>query len=75
MKHGEGCYRWQSGDIYSGRFVEDKREGVGVYTWNDGGVYRGEWKADRMNGIGRLVKGGIDIVGEFFADHFVKVVE
>ena len=46
-----------------------------MYYWNDGGTYRGEWKADRMNGVGRLVKGGIDIVGIFFADHFVNTIE
>ena len=28
-----------------------------------------------MNGIGRLVKGGLDVIGVFFADHFVDAVE
>ena len=28
-----------------------------------------------MNGVGRLVKGGIDITGIFFADHFVNSVD
>ena len=28
-----------------------------------------------MNGRGRLVKEGLDIVGEFFADHFVRPLE
>ena len=28
-----------------------------------------------MNGLGRLVKGEIDVIGEFSADHFVREVE
>ena len=28
-----------------------------------------------MNGYGRLSKGGIDVIGEFYADHFVREVE
>lgn len=27
-----------------------------------------------MNGYGRLVKDGIDIIGEFYADHFTREV-
>jgi|LakMenEpi03Aug12_release.lakeMendotaPanAssembly.Ray.scaffolds.fasta_scaffold3488438_1 hypothetical protein len=74
MKHGHGIYRWATGDTYVGNFIADKREGLGHYVWAEGGEYRGEWKADRMNGIGRLIKDGVDIVGEFFADHFVRPV-
>ena len=28
-----------------------------------------------MHGFGRLIKDGIDIIGEFYADHFVRPVE
>ena len=28
-----------------------------------------------MNGCGKLIKEGIEIVGEFFADHFVRPLE
>lgn len=28
-----------------------------------------------MNGMGRLIKDGIDILGEFLADHFHREVE
>lgn len=28
-----------------------------------------------MNGLGRLIKGDLDIVGQFSADHFVREVE
>lgn len=63
-------YTWKNSDRYEGQFSYDKREGLGEYYWNDGGFYKGEWKADRMNGFGRLVKDGVDVIGEFFADHF-----
>ena len=75
MKHGHGVYRWATGDTYQGYFNRDKREGLGHYVWAEGGDYRGEWAADRMNGVGRLNKEGIDIIGEFHADHFVRPVD
>lgn len=28
-----------------------------------------------MNGYGRLIKDGIDVVGQFFADHFERDLE
>ncbi len=28
-----------------------------------------------MNGFGRLIKEGVDIAGEFHADHFVRPIE
>ena len=55
--------------------MEDKREGVGIYEWYEGGNYKGQWHGDRMNGCGKLIKEGIEIVGEFFADHFVRPLE
>lgn len=55
--------------------MRDKREGLGQYSWNEGGEYKGQWHADRMNGIGRLSKNGVDILGDFFADHFERPIE
>lgn len=75
QKHGNGEYKWATGDTYIGNFCEDKREGLGVYDWSEGGFYKGEWSGDRMNGYGKLIKEGVDIAGEFFADHFVRPVE
>lgn len=28
-----------------------------------------------MNGFGRLVKDGMDVIGDFFADHFERPIE
>jgi hypothetical protein len=28
-----------------------------------------------MNGLGRLIKDGIDVIGEFMGDHFQRPVE
>jgi hypothetical protein len=67
-------YKWANGDLYDGSFQLDKRQGLGVYLWADRGIYRGEWSKDRMNGYGRLTKDGIDILGEFFADHFTREI-
>ena len=75
-KHGEGKYIWnKTKETYFGNFNFDKREGLGMYYWADGGYFKGEWRADRMNGYGRLVKDGLDVLGEFYADHFTREVE
>lgn len=47
MKHGYGVYKWKSGNVYKGQFVNDQREGHGIMIWSDGTKYEGNWK----NGI------------------------
>ena len=74
MKQGTGMYRWGA-DTYWGQFAGDKREGLGVYEWGEGASYRGEWQADRMGGVGRLLKDGLEVVGLFHADQFVRALE
>ena len=74
QKHGRGVYKWANGDIYSGLFYQDKRSGLGTYQWQEGGYYRGDWGSDRMDGLGLLVKDEIEVMGEFFADQFVRAV-
>lgn len=75
MKNGHGIYKWTTGDLYIGSFVREKRQGLGQYVWAEGGEYRGEWKAERMHGFGRLIKDGLDIIGEFSADNFLRPVD
>ena len=40
--------------VYSGDFVNDKREGRGIYTWPDGSKYEGHFKANKRSGYGRF---------------------
>ena len=38
-----GTYTWKNGDVYKGRFVEDKRTGLGTMIYKDKGTYKGQW--------------------------------
>lgn len=56
--HGEGVYRYASGDEYSGSFERGVRCGVGEMRWRNGDVYTGHWSAGERSGQGRYVEGG-----------------
>ncbi len=43
-KHGEGIFRWPSGNEYRGKFVNDFRHGFGEMNWVDGSYYKGGWE-------------------------------
>jgi len=53
--HGKGVFKFASGKIYTGEFVEDRREGFGTMTWPDGRAYEGIWTNGIMNGYGKMV--------------------
>ena len=41
--HGKGVYKWLDGRLYTGNYVNDKKDGYGVYVWADGRAYLGNW--------------------------------
>ena len=51
-RHGQGTYRWNSGDIYEGNWVNDIKSGYAKYTakW---GTYEGYYKNDARCGCGK----------------------
>jgi hypothetical protein len=51
-RHGEGTYFWKSGNTYTGKWVEDKREGYGIEKFPGGARYTGEFKNSLFNGSG-----------------------
>lgn len=54
--HGEGTLITASGDIYSGQWVQNRKEGQGTYKFSDGKQsYQGEFKEDQANGRGKMV--------------------
>jgi hypothetical protein len=42
--HGQGTFKWASGQMYHGEFASDKRHGYGTLISNDGSRQSGDWK-------------------------------
>lgn len=63
---GEGELKWKDGKMYTGQFINDKREGQGTFVWADGRKYLGLWKAGKQHGIGTYIsKEGVEKQGEW----------
>ena len=63
---GHGELKWKDGKMYTGNFVNDKREGQGTFIWADGRQYIGDWKAGKQHGIGTYIsKDGQEKQGEW----------
>jgi hypothetical protein len=55
QKHGKGTLRFESGDVYEGKFVAGKRaDKQGVMRYVNGDRYEGEWKEDVRSGQGTM---------------------
>ena len=46
--HGEGEFRWKTGEIYRGGFKRDRRSGRGTLVLNGGEIIEGEWNDDKL---------------------------
>ena len=44
MRHGEGSYRFASGDLYTGEFRNNVIWGRGSYFFTSGRVFTGEFR-------------------------------
>ena len=49
---GYGTYYYENGDVYTGRFLDRRKNGFGTYTWKDGKKYSGNWKKNKREGQG-----------------------
>ena len=49
-----GMYRYYSGDVYEGGFLNSLRSGHGMYRCADGDVYEGQWLNDKQSRHGVL---------------------
>jgi hypothetical protein len=64
-KNGQGKMTYTNGDVYTGGWVNDFREGKGQFTSLDKKVkYDGDWKDDVMEGTGVYIKPGFKYEGE-----------
>ena len=55
--HGNGTYTFStngkfSGQVYTGEWYNDKRNGIGINVWGNGEKYIGEWRNDKREGVG-----------------------
>jgi hypothetical protein len=51
VKHGNGRFRYQNGDLYIGPMSQGKRHGIGYMKYKKGGqVKQGEWKEGSLSG-------------------------
>lgn len=51
--HGEGVYKWSTGEVYDGRWKMGLKDGEGVYTFQSNGhdtIQDGIWKDDEYKG-------------------------
>lgn len=66
VRHGLGRMEFRdTGDVYSGQWKDNKRDGKGTYVWASGSKYEGEFQHDRMTGVGRTtwVNGSVSTSG------------
>ena len=55
MKHGQGKYSWNDGEIYEGSWKEDSMHGEGKMIYANGDVYTGSFEDNRRHGEGEMV--------------------
>ena len=68
-QNGTGKYRYSTGAVYSGQFVNGNREGKGKLTFPNNNVYEGQFSRNRINGEGTMTYSmGDKYVGNWFSD-------
>ena len=55
LMHGQGTYKFTSGNQYTGSWEKGLMQGVGKMTYNDGTSYEGQWKNNLKHGEGIYV--------------------
>ena len=56
-KHGQGKYSWNDGNVYEGKWEDDRRHGQGKMTYSPDYFEEGEWKNGKMHGKGKMSQG------------------
>ena len=66
LKNGIHTYVFESGDKYTGNYVNGKRTGKGTYIWKNGDKYVGDWVDGEMTGKGSMTwKSGEKYTGNY----------
>ena len=62
---GEGIYTFSNGDTYEGDVVNGLRDGYGIFKSKKNIYFEGEWKNGLKHGKGKIIQGGMELVGEW----------
>ena len=69
--HGQGTYKYTSGNVYSGDWANGMMEGFGKMVYADGSSYEGTWSNNLMHGDGvyidadKITWTGIFVEGQY----------
>jgi len=70
LYHGEGTFKDDAGNVYTGQWQDGQRNGKGVMTWANGDRYEGEFAGDLRHGQGTFIKAdGTRYSGVWEYDH------
>jgi len=68
-QNGTGKYRYGSGSVYVGQFVNGQREGKGKMTFANNDVYEGQFSQNKIHGEGTMLyANGDKYAGQWVAD-------
>ena len=68
-QNGAGKYRYSTGAVYTGQFVNGNREGSGKLVFPNNNVYEGQFSRNRINGEGTMTySNGDKYAGTWFTD-------
>ncbi|HMX04675.1 MAG TPA: hypothetical protein PK511_10565 [Chitinophagales bacterium] len=69
--NGNGTYKLENGDMYTGNWINGVREGYGRYDWASGAYYVGNFKNNMLDGEGAFY--GVDgtkMIGIFIKNNY-----
>ena len=69
--NGNGTYKLENGDMYTGNWVNGVREGYGRYDWVSGAYYVGNFKNNMLDGEGAFYAAdGSKMIGIFIENNY-----
>ena len=69
-ENGTGTWTYTDQTVYTGEWVNSKKQGKGIETWPNGYVYEGEFFNSQWHGEGNLTfPDGSKYIGEWFEDN------
>lgn len=68
-QNGTGKFRYGSGSVYTGQFVNGQREGKGKMAYSNNNLYEGQFKGNKLQGEGAMTyANGDKYIGRWVSD-------